>query len=385
MKKMVVGLVTTGFDKGGLEQVIFNLYEGYRAAGIPTYILCQNGSQMGYFASRLHDTRDFCVFEGDFETFISFCYRHNITHLHYHYNTSFIEQSRRCGIHTIYTLHNVYTWFGESDIERYANDLRKCDKIVAVSSYVKDYFCLRGKCRSDRVEVIPNGINIKEIEQEITLPKKLTREHFGLTKNDIVFAQVASFTSVKHQIGLVGVMEEVIKKGKNIHLLLVGNIIEEAYFTEFQQVLANSSAKSNIIVVPFFEHQFMGEFLRQTVDVSVLATLQEGCSNYVLEAKACKKPMVLTNVGNAREVFTKSVLLVDPAYENINDCLMNKLVQIARQKTCKNTQALADAFLQIAQNLEEFKENACIQEKQLDEIGINQMVDNYISLLKSAI
>ena len=34
MSDMAIGLVTTSFDKGGLEQVIFNLYEGYKANGI---------------------------------------------------------------------------------------------------------------------------------------------------------------------------------------------------------------------------------------------------------------------------------------------------------------------------------------------------------------
>ena len=32
-KRPVIGLVVSSFDKGGLEQVVLNLYRGYRAAG----------------------------------------------------------------------------------------------------------------------------------------------------------------------------------------------------------------------------------------------------------------------------------------------------------------------------------------------------------------
>ncbi len=381
MSDMAIGLVTTSFDKGGLEQVIFNLYEGYKAHGIPTYILCEKGSQMGYFASRLYDVRDFCVFEGDFETFIAFCYRKKITHLHYHYNTSFMEKARNFGIRTIYTLHNVYTWFSDEVIKDYGKKLRQCDEIVAVSSFVKDYFCTRTGLRKDMVTVIPNGIDLSEITCARELPAALSREGLGVKEQEIVFAQVASYTAVKHQIGLLGVMERVLQEVPNVKLLLVGNVIEKDYHEDFLKALQASPARDHIVLVDFFDHRYMGEFLRKTVDVAVLATLQEGCSNFVLEAIACEKPMILTNVGNAADVKCKSVLAVPAAYDDICEESIESLAQIAREKNGKNTQMLARAFVQATHRLEELQQDARIPQARLDALGTKKMVDSYLDLL----
>lgn len=381
MDHLAIGLVTTGFDKGGLEQVVFNLYEGYKAAGIPTYILCEKGSLMGYFASQLHDVRDFCIFEDSYETFIAFCYKNKITHLHYHYNTHFITQARECGIQTIYTIHNVYTWFQDDVIKEYKRTIDKCDNIVAVSSFVKNYFCTRTGLRESRVEVIPNGIKVEELMNSEQLPQKFTREQLGIQKDEIVFAQIASFTAVKHQIGLIGVMEKVIKKKGNIRLLLVGNVLEQDYYKEFCQCLKKSSAKDHITVVEWFDHRFMGEFLRETVDVAVLATLQEGCSNSVLEAIACEKPMILTNTGNASDVKSESVIVVSPAYEDICNEMMADLVRISSKKDCSNTSELANTFIKVSDRLAYYTEKAREESLKRQDFTTEKMVSRYLKLI----
>lgn len=381
MSHCVIGLVTTGFDKGGLEQVVFNLYEGYKAAGIPTYILCEKGSLMGYFASQLHDVRDFCIFEDSFETFIAFCYKKGITHLHYHYNTHFISQARECGIQTIYTIHNVYTWFQDDEIKEYKRTIDKCDNIVAVSSFVKNYFCTRTGLRESRVEVIPNGIKIEELMNSEQLPQKFTREQLGIQKDEIVFAQIASFTAVKHQIGLIGVMEKVIKKKENTRLLLVGNVLEQDYYDEFCQCLKKSPAKDYITVVDWFDHRYMGEFLKETVDVAVLATLQEGCSNSVLEAIVCEKPIILTNTGNASDVRSESVIVVSPAYEDICNEMMANLVRISSKKECSNTSELANAFINVSNRLAYYTEKAREESLKRQDFTTEKMVSRYLKLI----
>lgn len=355
MDDMVVGLVTTGFDKGGLEQVVFNLYKNYRDAGVKAYILCQDGNAMGSFADKLYDVRDFCIFEDSVEVFLAYCYRKRITHLHYHHNTCFIEQARECGIQTIYTIHNAYTWFDDVAMNRWCAMVDKCDSIVAVSSFAKDYFCARSDIRPDRVQVIPNGIDLLELDSPSVLPQRLTKAGLGLGEGDLVFAQAASFSPYKHQIGLIGVMEQVIRKDPRVKLLLVGNVLDDEYHAAFLNALNTSPAKDHIITINYFDHKYMGGFLRQTVDIAVLATLQEGCSNYVLEAMACKTPMILTKVGNAEDIKDAAVLVEEPAFSEIGTLSIEKIMKLSLQKKGKNTDALAQAFLYAAQHLDELK------------------------------
>lgn len=382
MNNMVVGLVTTGFDKGGLEQVVFNLYEGYRSCGVKAYILCQDGNLMGNFAALLHDVRDFCIFEDSVETFLAFCYRKQITHLHYHHNISFIEQARECGIQTIYTIHNAYTWFDNATIQRRRVLLEKCDNVIAVSSFAKNYFCARSGMHPDCVGIIPNGIDLQELTTSPKLPKYLTKEGMGLAEDDIVFAQVASFTLYKHQIGLVGIMEEVIKENPHIKLILVGGILDKEYYSTFLNELNVSPAKKNIICIDYFDHMYMGEFLRKTVDVAVLATLQEGCSNYVLEAMACKLPMILTKVGNAEDIQAPGISVIDPAFSDISTLSYDELKRIAYKKKNINTSALAMAFLDTANNLKGLKKLTDAWDEQIKSIDTTYMVNAYLSILE---
>lgn len=380
LNELVIGLVVNSFDKGGLEQVVYNLYCEYRKRGIPAYILIENSCGAGYFTSRLFSLQDFCIFN-NFDTFIAFCYRNKITHLHYHYNTSYIEQARQCGIKTLYTLHNVYTWFDDERMKNYAWTLSHCDKVVAVSSLVKEYFSQRSGMRNDRISVVSNGTDVNELLASPKLPQDLTRRALGLKDSDIVFAQIASFTPVKHQIGLIGVMERVRKQHPNVKLLLVGNVIDQQYYIDFSNALKKSTARDCIIEVPFFDHKYMGQFLRETVDVCVLATLQEGCSNSVLEAQICGKPQIITEVGNAKDICTDGVIIVPPAFRNLFELRIQDTERISREKNAENRDAISNAFEKMILHLNEYKKAAKSYSKIASSLDTQQMADKYIKIM----
>lgn len=59
-----IGLVLKGFDKGGLEQVVYNLYVGYRKQGWKAYIFVETDN-VGYFAERLESPDHLCMFSGN--------------------------------------------------------------------------------------------------------------------------------------------------------------------------------------------------------------------------------------------------------------------------------------------------------------------------------
>ena len=383
---MNVGLVVTGFDKGGLEQVVYNLYDGYKKNGVNVYILCEKPELMGYFADQLYDVRDFCIFNGDKDLFFSFCYRKRITHLHYHYNTSYIEFARMCGIKTIYTIHNVYTWMSDNDINNYGNIVRKCDQIVAVSSYVKDYFCKRCKIHERSVSVIPNGINTKELLTNVELPDDLSRKGLGINSDEIVIGQIASFTPVKNQIGLIGVFEDVCLIKENVKLLLVGNILDQEYYNEFIDELSHSPIKEKVIIVPYLPHELMGSFLRKVVDISLLCSLQEGCSNTILESIVCKKPIVMTDVGNSKDINVNFVKIVPPAYQDLYKLNSDNISRLSREKKPANINEIKNALLDIIDNYSDYldfiKES---DDNKFEILDTSIMVEKYLDMYEHII
>lgn len=380
--KPVIGIVVTTFDKGGLEQVVLNLYLGYKSQGYSVFMLCQENI-LGIMAQQIEDG-ELLVFDNDLKKFVDFLYAKNINILHYHYNIFGCEEARKRGVASIYTMHNVYTWKSDEEILEYSKVLNTMDRVIPVSNLVKNYYLARTNARTDTLQVIYNGIDFQELDED-TLPDRLTRKELGLSEEDIVIAFVASFYPVKYQIGMIGVMEKLVTKYPNAKLLYVGNS-ENGYYQDFCKEYEHSPAKNNMMIVPYFEHRYMGAFLRNVVDIFTLPTLQEGCSNAVLEAIACNKPMVLTNVGNAMDVsYLSSCIVVRTAYDDVVKTSNDQMIKMSLLKISANNAELTDAFGKMIDNLDQYKQAACIPDEEKKQYETAYMVRQYINVIEEVV
>jgi glycosyltransferase involved in cell wall biosynthesis len=182
---------------------------------------------------------------------------------------------------------------------------------------------------------------------------------------------------------MIGVMEELIKMYPNVKLLFIGNS-ENAYYQEFKKEYDKSPAKDHMQVVPYFEHKYMGEFLRRIVDIFTLPTLQEGCSNAVLEAIYCDKPMVLTNVGNAMDVsYLKTCKVVKAAYDNVVKTSNEQMIRISAHKDSANKQALVEAFSEIISHLSQYKEDARLTNQEKAVYETSHMIEQYVEIIQN--
>mgnify|MGYP001590677739 FL=1 len=378
-KKEAIGLVVNSFDKGGLEQVVLNLYYNYRKQGYETYILVQN-NETGYFASLLFDARHVRIFCANKYDLILFCWKKNINVLHYHYNTLGIKAAKALGIKTTYTIHNVYTWMDDEQIRCLVEDLKSADNVVAVSGGVKEYFCRRTRLPQNRVTVIVNGVDFNVLDECRESP--ITRESLGIKNDEVVFVNIASFHRVKHHANMIGALESAIQRNKKIRLLFVGNIGDQTYYNTINEMMACSEAKNNIMKIPYLEHKHVGCFLRKVADVFILPSLQEGCSNAVLEAFYCGIPMILTKVGNAEEIITYAAgIVVDPAYKDILELDSIAIEELSNTKVNSNTNQLCTAMLEIAGKLDTYKEEALKKASFSSNFNSKEMAEKYLRLI----
>lgn len=375
-----IALVVNTFDKGGLEQVVLNLYKQYRFSGYKAYILVQE-DLVGELAKYVDNPDDIYVFQKNTEKFLTFCYQHNIGVLHYHYNVFNLEKFKKLGFKIIYTLHNVYAWMSRSEISERARILSHADHIVAVSSFVKQYFCKRTLFEPSKIKVIVNGINLEEISKGTKYSNK--RQEFGIKNRDIIFINLASFHRGKHQAIIIGAMEEVIKKRNDIKILYVGGKGDESYYNEIMDMLRRSSARKNIIHAPYVPREEMGSFLSEFGDALILPSLQEGCSNAVLEAFCCGMPMIISNVGNAQEMKGyESCLIVNTAYDDVVRLRPHEIVSLSKEMYTKNYRELASAILNMAEHIDEYKQKAVLNKMKADLFSDVYMARQYIELLK---
>ena len=148
-EKPVIGIVVTTFDKGGLEQVVLNLYLGYKKQGYCVYMLCQEDI-LGIMAQQIADG-ELYVFHNNLEEFINLLYDKNINILHYHYNVFGVEEAKKRGVAAIYTMHNVYTWKNDQEIRDYSAVLNNMDRVIPVSNLVKNYYLARTDAAQDNL------------------------------------------------------------------------------------------------------------------------------------------------------------------------------------------------------------------------------------------
>lgn len=375
-----IALIVNTFDKGGLEQVVLNLYKQYRKKGYNAYILVQD-DLLGELCKCIDNPKNVYVFHDDIETFLTFCYQHNIGILHYHYNVFKLEKLKMLGFKIIYTLHNVYAWMSRSEIAERARILSYADHVVAVSNFVKQYFCKRTLFADEKVSVISNGINLEELKKNAKYSK--IRQEIGILNNDIVFVNIASFHRGKHQAVLIGAMEEVIKKRTDIKILYVGGKGDETYYNEIMDMLRKSSVSKNVIHAPYVTRKEMGCFLSEFSDALILPSIQEGCSNAVLEAFCCGLPMIISNVGNAQEMKRySSCIVVNPAYDEVVRLRPSEIVSLSQEMYTKNYIELANAILYMAENIHEYKQKALINKKSSSFFSDVYMAQQYIELFK---
>ncbi len=374
-----VGLVVTTFDRGGLEQIVLYLYEGYKKAGFRTYLLCQK-DVLGSMAQQI-DEGDLLVFHDSEEELIRLMKKHHITNLHYHYNVFALEKMRTMGVNTLYTVHNTYIWLSDSEIKARAEIMKHADYVIPVSEAVEHYFNARTDNVCQNVQTIYNGISFDELSIQ-ELPDNLTRKALGLADTDIALAFVASFYYSKGQAGMIGVMEKIVQRNPNIKLLLVGNVGDQEYYDRFTSLLKKSPARKNIIQVDYFPHRNMGEFLRKTADIFILPTMQEGCSNAVLEAIYCDKPMIVTDVGNARQAEREASCIVVPTpYPDIVTLKSEELNKVSALKNMPNQQSVVDAILEMTENLPEYRRKAQLTPEQKQQFSVDEMVNSYLEIL----
>ncbi len=372
-----IGLVVPSFDKGGLEQVVLNLYRGYRARGCRAVVLVENNIA-GAMLDRLESPDHAVILNREEPLFLDALAEHGIDALHYHYSSFGLAEAKKLGLHVLYTLHNTYTWLPEGGFAHHARRVMAADRIVAVSEAVRRYFARRSGCPTDRIDLIANGVDLSWLAGRAPLPD------LAIPEGRFVFAMPASLHPVKHHALAIRAAERLVERRRDIHLVLLGNVGEEEYADHVRALVAGSRARERISLVDYVPHDAMPAFYREAADCVILPTIQEGCSNVVLEALATDRPLVVTDVGNAREAARLSprVRVIETA-EDIDALTPERIAELSRTGATRNLQALVDAM----ESALAARGGAASPEAlaaRREAIGVDRMVDAYHRLLRQA-
>lgn len=220
-------------------------------------------------------------------------------------------------------------------VEEVCRLVSKFDGIVAVNSQIKNRCVSRYGVLAERVVVLPNGVDTSKFYPRNRLPM---RNKLGLPEDKVIIAMIGQFAENKGPIRVL----KAIRPLTNIGAIFLGDGPQKPLG---EQVLFAGKVSNDEIP----------DWL-SAVDMFVLPTLSEGCSNAILEALACGLPVISSDRSFNHDVLDESVsILTDPmdvgAIRKAILTLMNNPEQRLRMSEAARQRALKFSITERARGI----------------------------------
>ncbi len=158
----------------------------------------------------------------------------------------------------------------------------------------------------DKTRLIPRGVDLQKFSPSI---EGRFREHCGLADHQILIGCVAHLVPVKGHPTLIQALSTL----PETHLVLAGRDNDQEYANRLREQVATLKLEERVHFLGMVEN--VPELMRD-LDILILPTISkgEGCPVALLEAMACGKACVATNIPGARDIIEDGVsgLLVEP-------------------------------------------------------------------------
>lgn len=233
--------------------------------------------------------------------------------------------------------------------------LKNCKKVIVVSKALKDKIIDLG-IEKEKIVYIPNGIDSNLFHP---LDKEECRKELQLSKDEKIILFIGSLESVKGVDTLIFAFEEFIK---NINFKCCLVIIGKGSLLEFlRKLISKMGIAENVKFIGEVDHERIPIWLNAS-DLFCLPSIREGMPNVILEALACKKPLVSTRVGAIPDLlqeddFYKLIKINSPkelcgSFQTIFHNLSTKEFKSANWKYQFTWEANSRAVLNVFKNFE---------------------------------
>lgn len=173
--------------------------------------------------------------------------------------------------------------------------LRRADKITCDAEFVKKEIVRISGCLSDKVIVFPWGIDLKTF-----CPldgKSVIREKLGWQDKKILIMTRSMDKSLYGHETFISALPAIIEKIPDTRVILVGDgLLKE----KIKKQVVALNLKDYIHFAGWINEGNMAEYLN-AADIYVSVSISDGTSCSLLEAMACKLPVVVTDIPANRE------------------------------------------------------------------------------------
>lgn len=135
-----LAILVDSLDKGGLEQVVYNLVRSLSGSHfIVTLIICSG--DFGYLGNKLvSDGHDVVAVGNDKGRLQAILQERKIDVANLHYSTCYYETFCRLRIPIVYTVHNSYTWLTNQEFKARKRHIKTCLLLLQCRARLKSIF-----------------------------------------------------------------------------------------------------------------------------------------------------------------------------------------------------------------------------------------------------
>ncbi|CAM3776394.1 glycosyltransferase family 4 protein [Marinicrinis lubricantis] len=171
--------------------------------------------------------------------------------------------------------------------------------------------------KSERVTYIPNGVSLDDFTVLDRVEKNRLRQELGYDEEEILILCARRWAPTKGVKYFVEAIPAILKKigDRKISFLISGNdyVHYPAYKQEIMEFINENKISDSIRLLGDIPHNEIKKYY-QISDIVVLPSLMEATSLSGLEAMACGKPLLGTNIGGIPEIIDQNSngILVEP-------------------------------------------------------------------------
>lgn len=311
--------LTTHLDQGGITNYIHSLIEPIRKHGCELSVFSSGGDLEPLFTesgavayrasirtkSELHPKLYLAI-----PKVIRIIRDNRIDMLHAHTRVTQVMAywiQRMIGIPVVTTCHGFYKKrLGRRLLPAWGDD------VIAISAPVGDHLRNDFKVPVSKIRMINNGVNLTEIDALYSSVNPVAqKEKFGFSRNNIVIGVVARLVSDKGHEYLIRAMEELSRRFPNVRLLIVG---DGNYRSKLESLVKSLKLDRIVFFAGNVPHKDVMRALGAIDIFSLPATWREGFGLSIVEAMACYKPVIVTNIWSLNSLVQNDVtgILIEP-------------------------------------------------------------------------
>lgn len=205
-----------------------------------------------------------------------------------------LELAADHGVPYVETLHGMHSFF-DADWDQEALRSPRISRIIAVSELVRQqYLAGNGSIDPQHVVTVPNSVDERRLPR---LDRDRCREWLSLD-DEFLFVSLARHTLQKNTYALIKAFADVAAAHPEAHLLVAGRPDDASYAQQVQRLRNSLPCRDRIHLR---DHAPWPAALLAAADGFVLDSYFEGWSLASMEALAAGLPVVLSDVGGARE------------------------------------------------------------------------------------